>query len=397
MKYNFDVLPERKDRYSIRWELEMLGPFMGLGDLPADALPVFNADMDFPCAEPIVEALHEMADKRFFGYHLIPPNSPYMKAVTAWFKRQFDWEVSPSDIFPGGSVLDTIRRCLNGLIEPGDGVLIQRPAYNGFPFMLTSAGAVIVESPLLNDGTGYYTVDWEDFEKKCAMPSTKVFLLCSPQNPTGRVFTEEELKKMAEICRRHQVVIIADEIHGELVRKDQKFIPIAKAAGPQGIITCTALNKTFSIAGIEASNMIIEDQELKMSIIQHIFAYPNMAAIYATVGAYSDGGAEWLEQLNAYLDETVEWVMKAAAEKLPKVVVKKPEGTYMLWMDFSKTGLTEDEIHDRIYNQAHVILEDGKAYDETRCRLFQRMALCSPRYILEDAFERLGKVFADVM
>jgi cystathionine beta-lyase len=223
-----------------------------------------------------------------------------------------------------------------------------------------------------------------------------MFILCNPHNPTGRIFSPEDLKRLSEICAKHNVLIVADEIHGDLIRRDQVFIPIAKLAeDDRHIITCTAINKTFNVAGLHCTNMILPNPELREKFIKALgnqVATP--FAISALIAAYNEG-EEWLEQLKEYLDGTMEWVKNFLSENMPKVKTRIPEGTYLMWMDFSSYGLSPKEVHERIYNKANVILEDGGMFGEEGLP-YQRICLPSPRPIIKEAFERIAREFEDI-
>lgn len=400
MKYNFDEVIDRHNTFSMKWDCRDFHVMLGLTDrFDEDTIPIHTADMDFRCAEPIRQALQKVVDHNIYGYTgTFPPGygMRYYEAVMGWFDRHYGWKMSPEQIIYINGTVEAIRQCINAFTEPGDGVMINRPIYTPFTGTILQTKRTVVNSPLINDGTGYYTVDFDDFERKAALESTRLLLLCNPHNPTGRIFTDEELLRMAEICRRHHVVIAADEIHGDLIRKESVFHPIATVAGPEGIVSLTSLNKTFNIAGLQASNIVIQDEQLmKRYRAGASFITPNPFTAAATVAAYNEG-QEWLDQVNEYLDGNIDFTLDFFARRMPKVKIRRPDGTYILWMDFRETGLTAEQIHRRIYVQANVMLEGGLQFDPERGAGFERMCVPTRRSLLSEALERIAAQFADV-
>ena len=398
MKYNFDEIIDRHDTFSMKWDCRELHVMLGITPrFDEDTIPIHTADMDFRCCEPIQRALRKVTDHNIYGYTGAFPFGTGMKyydAICGWFKRRMDWDISPDQITYINGTMEAIRSCIEVFSEPGDGVLITRPVYTPFTGTILKTGRQVVNSPLINND-GWYEIDFEDFERKAALESTKIFLLCNPHNPTGRIWSDEDLIRLADICRKNHVVIVADEIHGDLIRRESVFHPIAKVAGPEGIITCTALNKTFNIAGLQATNMVFQDKSLHeeyMKKANHITPNPFTAA--ATVAAYNEG-EEWLEQLIDYLDGNIDFVINWFKEHMPKVKIHRPEGTYILWMDFRDYGLTAEEIRERIYVRANVMLESGNQFDPERGDGFERMCVPTRRSLLKKALERIEAQFPE--
>ncbi len=401
MKYDFDEVIDRHNTFSMKWDCRGFHVTLGLTErFDEDTIPIHTADMDFRCAKPIQDALQKVVDHNIYGYtgtFLPGYGMCYYEAITGWFKRHHDWDIKPEEIIYINGTVEAIRQCICAFTEPGEGVMINRPIYTPFTSTILSTKRKVVNSPLINDGSGYYTVDFDDFERKAADANTKLFLLCNPHNPTGRIFTDEELRRMAEICRRHGVVIASDEIHGDLIRKESVFHPIAKVAGTKGIVSLTSLNKTFNIAGLQASNIVIQDPELfriYRERASHIT--PNPFTVAATVAAYNEG-QEWLDQVNEYLDGNIDFALDFFKKHMPKVKIRRPDGTYILWMDFRDTGLSPEEIHKRIYVQANVMLEGGPQFDPERGAGFERMCVPTRRSLLKEALERIAAQFTDVM
>jgi cystathionine beta-lyase len=395
MIYNFDEVVNRRGTYSLKWDGGERIKKSGITErYDADSLPLFTADMDFPIPQPVIDALHQTVDHRIFGYSVFPDE--YYEAVQHWFKKHHDWEIKKEEIVYSPGTVFALNVAVRAFTEPGDGIIIQRPVYPPFTGAVEGNGRKVINNKLKVDAAGVYTIDFEDFEQKARDEKTKMFILCNPHNPTGRIFSNEELKRLSDICAQNHVLIVADEIHGDLIRRDQVFTPIAKLAeDDQHIITCTAINKTFNVAGLHCTNMVLPNPNLRAKFVRalgHQVATP--FAISALIAAYNEG-EEWLEQLKEYIDGTMEWVKSFLAERMPKVKTRIPEGTYLMWLDFSGYGISPREVHDRIYNKANVILEDGKMFGEEGLE-YQRICLPSPRPIIKEAFERIAKEFEDL-
>lgn len=400
MKYDFDEVIDRHGTFSMKWDCRDFHVMLGLTErFDEDTIPIHTADMDFRCAKPIQEALQKVVDHNIYGYTgIFPPGyaQRYYDAVTGWFQRHYAWTIRPQEIIYINGTVEAIRQCIRVFTQPGEGVMINRPVYTPFTGTILQEKRTVVNSPLEDDGTGYYTFTFEDLERKAALPETKLLLLCNPQNPTGRIFTDQELLEVARICRKHNVVIAADEIHCDLIRKGQVFHPIATVAGPEGIVSMTSLNKTFNIAGLQASNIVIQDPALMERYQANADRItPNPFTVAATVAAYNEG-EEWLSQVKDYLDDNIDFTLEFFAKHLPKVRIRKPDGTYILWMDFRGTGLSAEEIHKRIYVQANVMLEGGAQFDPERGAGFERMCVPTRRSLLKEALERIAAQFTDV-
>lgn len=395
MKYNFDEIVNRRNTYSLKWDGGEFIKRMGITErYDEETLPLFTADMDLPVPQPLIDALHKTVDQRIFGYSVFP--NEYYEAIQRWFKTRHDWDIQKEEIVYSPGTVHALNVAVKAFTKPGDGVIIQRPVYPPFTRVTVGNGRVVRNNALKSDDNGYYLIDFDDFEAKAKEENTKLFILCNPHNPTGRVFNQEELQKLSDICEQNGVLIIADEIHGDLIRCDQTFTPIAKAAkNTDHIISCTAINKTFNVAGLHCTNVIIPNPKLRKSFSNELgMQMASPFTISALIAAYNEG-EEWLEQLKEYIDGTMEWVVKFLAERMPKVKVRIPEGTYLMWMDFSGYGISPQEVHDRIYNKANVILEDGSMFGEEGIK-YQRICIPSPRPIIKEAFERIAKEFEDL-
>ncbi|NSL50954.1 MalY/PatB family protein [Calidifontibacillus erzurumensis] len=395
MKYNFDEIINRRNTYSMKWDGGDFIKRIGITErYDENTLPLFTADMDFSVPQPIIDALHQTVNHRIYGYSIFPKE--YYEAIQYWFHKRHNWVINQEEIIYSPGTVHALHMAVKAFTNPGDGVIIQRPVYPPFTKVIEGNGRRVRNNALVCDENGYYSIDFADFEAKAKEKNTKLFILCNPHNPTGRIFKPEELQKLATICLENDVLIIADEIHGDLIRRYEKFVPLAKVTNnTEHIITCTAINKTFNVAGLHCTNLVIPNKKLRRKLTNEMGMHlASPFAISALIAAYNEG-EDWLEQLKEYIDITMEWIVKFLAEKMPKVKVRIPEGTYLMWMNFGGYGISPSEVHERIYNKANVILEDGKMFGEEGLD-FQRICVSSPRPMIQEAFQRIAREFADL-
>ena len=392
MKYNFDEIIDRHGTHSIKWEAGDLLKEFGFTDrFDEDTISLFVADMDFPCPQPVLDALHERVDRKMFGYSSPATSPDYVEAIRGWFKRRHDWDIAADSIVFTPGTVEAVNILIRTFSAEGEGVIIQRPVYSPFMSSIEGNNRCVVSNSLVNND-GYYTIDFDDFEQKAKDPQNTLFILCSPHNPVGRVWTPDELIKMAEICLANDVLFVSDEIHGDLIRKDQTHYPICILVDDDRLISCTATNKTFNMAGLHCSNIIINNEEMREQYKRALgWKSPTPFAITALIAAYNHG-EEWLAQVNDYIDDNLTYLDRFLKEKMPQVKYLIPEGTYIGWLDFRGYGLTDTEIHDRIYNKANVVLEDGTMFG-VEGEGFQRICVPSPRPMLHEALERIAAQF----
>lgn len=396
MNYNFDeIIDRRHDKYSysMKWgQSKMVADMVGMEWIPDHSIAVYTADMDFRCAEPIIKSLHTAVDHGIFGYSRVEEAQGYYEAIINWFQRRVGWAIKPEEITYVNGTVEAIRQVICALTKPGDGVILQRPVYGPFTGAIEYTKRTPVNNALLEREAGYYEMDFEDLEEKASCPDNKLLLLCNPHNPVGRIWTDEELTKAAAICRKHNVAIFADEIHGDLIRREAVFHPISSVADPGNIITATAVSKTFNLAGLHGTNLVIQNKSLREKIQNALpFMGPSPFTIAATIAAYEEG-EEWLEQLIDYLDDNIDYCLTFMKEKMLSAKCRRPDGTYILWMDLRAYGLSPMELHNRIYEKAGVILEGGEMFDENLGKGFERICVPSPRAILKEALERIENV-----
>jgi len=397
MKYNFDEIIDRRHgaySYSMKWSTSPeIGQMLGVEKIEEDSIAAFTADMDFCCAQPIIEALHGVAEHGIFGYSGLDTAPEYYDAVIGWFKRRRGWEIKPEEITYVDGTVKALRQVVLAFTQPGDGVIIQRPVYGPFSFVINETGRKLVNNHLIEEEGGYYTIDFKDLKEKAKDPNNKLLILCNPHNPVGRIWNSQEMLEISKICLENDILIATDEIHGDLIRRDAVFHPMATVVPNDNLITCTAVNKTFNLAGLHCTNVVIQNQKLRdmfRKSLGHVM--PTPFTIAAVIAAYNEG-EEWLEQLIDYLDDTIDWVISFLAAKMPKVKCRRPDGTYIMWMDFREYGFPAEEIHDKIYNKARVLLEGGSMFDPEGGRGFERICVPSPRAVIMEALERIAAQF----
>ena len=348
------------------------------------------ADMDFACPPEVLDALHHRIDRGIIGYTNLVSDS-YRKAVDSWMLKHHKWDSSHQQLILTYGVLHALLHMIDLLSQPGDGVILQPPIYPPFLTQIEIAGRTAVYNPLIcNDG--YYTVDYADLEEKARNPRTTLLLLCSPHNPTGRVWTEKELRRIAEICFANGVTILVDEIHHDLTRIGQQSISLAGLyPDDPRIITCTAPSKTFNLAGNVSANLFLPNEDLVGRYYEKYQDPIPCLAVTATEAAYTYG-EPWLNALREYLDGNFSFLKQELQMHLPDVSVRIPEATYLAWVDFRGLGLSADVVKERIVNKAGVIIEDGRGF-VAGGEGYMRFNLACPRSVLAEAMERIHLVF----
>lgn len=374
---NFDQIISRRETDSIKWNY-----------YPEDVLPMWVADMDFRSPEPVISALHERVDHGIFGYGC-PPDG-LKEAIIAHLDDRQNWHVSEDDISFISGVVTGFNHAIYSLTEPGEKILIQTPVYPPFLMAPGLAERECVENPLVRCGDGRYEIDFDDFEAKCAS-GVKLFILCSPHNPVGRVFTREELSLMAEICLRYGALICSDEIHGDLIFSGYTHTPTASLSKEVSDITVTyfAPSKTFNVAGFSTSIYVAQNEKLRKTLSQSmnmLLGHPNILGLYAARAAYRFG-RPWLDELLRYLESNRDYLVETVTNELPGIKIWKPEGTYLGWLDCRGLGL-EHSPHLFFLEEAKVGLNDGKNFGIAG-KGFVRMNFGCPRSLLEEGLGRM--------
>jgi len=383
MRYDFDHVPDRRPTDSTKWNM-----------YDADVLPLWVADMDFPVAEPILQALRTRIDHGIFGYPDTHPR-PYVvsdlqQVLVDRMQRLYNWQVAPEELVFLPGVIVGLNLTCHAIAITGGEVLVQTPVYKPFLDLAGQAGMQRQDAMLRRGPDGHYEVDWQAFEAGFT-EQTRVFILCNPHNPVGRVFRIDELERMAETCLRKGVVICSDEIHCDLLFKGQKHIPIASLDMEitRNTVTLMAPTKTFNIAGLQCSFAIVQDKQLRLKLEQSkkgLVMWENLIGLTATLAAYRDG-QEWLDQVLLYLEGNRDFVYEYVQANLPQLQIVKPEGTYLAWLDCRKTGIQGNPCEFFI-KEAGVALNDGASFGKGG-EGFVRLNFACTRDILTQALERM--------
>lgn len=391
MKYDFDRVVERKGTHCAKFD------YLPAGNRP-DAIPVWVADMDFACAPPIIEAIHKRADQEIFGYTRYN-NEPCKNAITGWYQRRFGWEIDRDALCFCHGIVPALAFLIEILTKEGDGILIQKPVYYPFAGKILAHKRRVVNNALVRRGNTY-EMDFEDLEKKMADPETKGMILCSPHNPVGRVWKEEELSRVVEIAKKYDKWIISDEIHCDLLRKGVKHTPLLKLAPEykEKIITCIAPSKTFNIAGMQFSSIIIHDEELRkkwsdITANQFSLMNPNPIGMEAAIAAYNEGD-EWVDQLCEYLDGNIAYVENYIKEHMPKAQVIQCEGTYLMWIDMKEYIENPYELERVMKQKAGIAFDEGYEFGEEGI-CFERINVATQRKVLEVCMKRMETALAE--
>ncbi len=408
MKYNFDKTVDRRGTNCVKWD-EMESD---------DVIPMWVADMDFETAPCVTDALKARMEHGCFGYTFVPES--YYEAVVSWFKRRHGWSIARESFIYTSGVVPAISAIIKAMTMPGDRVLVQTPVYNCFFSSIRNNGCEMVESPLTmavsesGDGESmykserYYIVDWEDFEQKCSDPAVKVFLLCNPHNPAGRVWTRWELERMGEICKRHGVFVISDEIHCEFVmpaerdtimeacfgEKMIKYTPFASISDEfaDNCAVCISPSKAFNIAGLQIANIIIKDAEVRRKVDKAInineVCDVNPFGVIALQAAYNEG-EQWLKELNDYICQNYMEAKAYLSEHCPKVKVTSMEGTYLMWVDITATGMSSEEVKDKLLAEGRVYVNEGTMYGKQAGEGYIRVNLAASRERVMEGIRRI--------
>ena len=392
MKYNFNERIDRSENHSAKWaEMEMK---FGRSDL----IPMWVADMDIKAAPEIVESMKKKVEQEIFGYVYRPDS--YYKTATEWLKKRFGYEISPSSLIHSPGVVPSMSILVKMLTKTTDKILIQTPVYPPFASAVKDNGKELVENPLIKDEKGYYTIDFEDLEKKLSLDEVKLFILCNPHNPVGRVWKKEELLKMGELCKKYNVRILADEIWRDLIMPGYKHTPMASLSKDIEDITITLFSptKSFNLAGLQASFATFpraeERKEFDNILGQMDVKRNNPFSLVAFETAY-EKCEDWLEELILHIDGNMQYVVDFISEKLPEIKVVKPEGTYLMWLDFNGTKIPQDKIQEFLINEAKVAMNDGGSFGSNG-KGFARMNVACPRYMVEEAMERIEKALKNL-
>lgn len=381
---DFDTVIDRKNTNSLKYD------FAVQRGRPEDILPLWVADMDFKISSYIQDAVVRQAEHGIYGYS--EPGEEYFEAVSSWLRKRHGWEVNPEWLIKTPGVVYALAMAVRAFTNVGDGVLIQQPVYYPFSGVILDNKRKVVNNALILDGDGKYEMDFEDFEEKIIKENVRLFFLCNPHNPVGRVWSRQELERIGDICCKHHVTVVSDEIHSDFVwqGKHQVFADL-KEEYREITITCTAPSKTFNIAGLQTSNIFITNARLRHLFKKQIdasgYSQLNSAGVAACEAAYRYG-EEWYQAVSEYIKNNISYIQEYLKENIPEVKMRAPEGTYLVWLDFRELGLSENELEKLIAHKAGLWLDGGTMFGDDG-RGFQRVNAACPRTTLETALNKL--------
>lgn len=382
--YNFDEMVDRRGTSCLKYDFGMKRK--GRDDL----LPLWVADMDFKLPDEILEDLHRRIDHGIFGY--TEADEEYFAAVDRWFFNHHGYHVEPETVTVGCGVVYGLATGVKAFTEVGDAILIQQPVYYPFREVIEDNGRHFINNQLHYED-GRYTIDFEDFEKKIVDNKVKVFILCNPHNPVGRVWTRQELEQMGDICLRHGVVIMDDEIHCDFVFPGYQFTSFMNLDEKyrKNLVLYTSPSKTFNVAGMQPANIIIPNEELRTAYRRANaaagYSQGNVMGMTAVKAVYTKGDA-WVKELVEYIDGNKEYMKEFVKANFPKAQFVEPEGTYLIWIDFSGYGFTDEELEHVMVEEAKLWLDCGKVFGPATAQ-FERFNIACPRATVVQAMEQL--------
>lgn len=390
--FDFDELTVRKDTNCVKWDVPM----------PDDVIPMWVADMDFRTAPAVIEAVKRRAAHGIYGYTRVPQQ--YYDAIVGWFARRHNWNIDPTKIIYTTGVVPALSAIIKGLTKPGDKVIIQNPAYNCFFSSIRNNGCQLSANELVCRN-GRFEIDFDDLERRAADPDARLMIICNPHNPTGRLWSRDELKHIAQICRDHNVIAVSDEIHCELTygRRYNSFAPIAAEVGIDSVV-CVSPSKAFNIAGLQTANIVTTNSDMLARIDRAIndneVCDINPFGVVALIAAYNEG-EQWLEELCDYIWENYQITKRFFEERHPQYSFPELEATYLMWIDVTESGLDADTFAARLLDEGKVMLNSGTMYSQVEPsaesnRQYVRLNLACPRARLEEALSRIDKFLSSL-
>lgn len=383
MEYDFSRPTERRGTDSYKWDSAP----------ETDIIPLWVADMDFETFPGITEALQRRVAHGIFGYTRVP--EAYYEAVCRWFDKRHGWHINREDIIYTSGVVPAVSAVIKALTLPGDQVIVQGPVYNCFFSSIRNNGCETVSNSLIyNKEELRYEIDFDDLERKLAHERARLMLICNPHNPGGRVWTRDELTRVAELCHKYGVRVVSDEIHCELTLYDNEYVPFGSLPNElsHGSITCCSPSKAFNTAGLQIANIVCRDAEVRNRIDRAInineVCDVNPFGVIALQAAYSDEGYEWLTQLRAYISSNYDLLRERFARELPKCKVMHMEGTYLAWIDCSELHISSDEIEEMLMHENKVWVNAGSMYG-TEGAAFIRINMACTSELLNEGITRI--------
>lgn len=381
---DFDRIIDRKNTRCLKYD------FAVKRGMPEDVLPLWVADMDFETSSYVEDALTERVKEGIFGYSDV--QTPYFEIIRDWMIRHHDWEPQEKWLIKTPGVVFALAMAVKAYTDPGDKVLLQQPVYYPFSEVITDNGREVVSNDLVLTEEGNYKIDFADFEQKIIANGIKLFLLCSPHNPVGRVWTREELETIGDICVKHGVTVVSDEIHNDFIWEGTHtvFAGIKKEFADISV-TCTSPSKTFNLASMLISNIFIPDQILRRKFRKEMdragISQLSVLGLVATEAAYAHGD-EWYAAMKNYVRDNIAFARAYVEENLPGVRMIDTQGTYLIWLDFRQTGLTVEQLDHKIIYEAGLWLDSGKIFGKMG-EGFERINVACPRAVLQEALDRI--------
>ncbi|MFD1426824.1 cystathionine beta-lyase [Kroppenstedtia sanguinis] len=393
MNYNFDELIDRSKTNARKWSKDILIKEFQTTDI----LPMWIADMDFACPPPVIEAMQAVVDQRIYGYTYVPDT--YYQAITDWNLRRHQWTIEKDWITLTHGTVSTLHYIVQAFCQPGDKVIVQTPGYQPFQRAVERHRCELVTNPLMLEN-GRYTLDLNDLEAKAKDPAVKLMIFCNPHNPTGRVWTAEELLEVGRICLENDVLIVSDEIHKDLClygHQPTSFASLSHSIADHCLI-CVSPNKAFNFGGLKSSYTVIPNADLRArlqkQLATHSITSPNVFAVPALIAAYTRCD-DWLDQLTAYIEKNIDLVRNFINTSLPNVTLIHPEATYLAWLDFRAVGLSHHQLQKLLIHEGRLALESGNDFIADG-EGFARMNLGCPRAIVEEALQRLSQCLSKI-
>ncbi len=389
MSNDFNSIINRNQTGALKTNPDFIQKYLQLPTFD-DTLYLWVADMDFPCAPQIINRLNQRITNPIFGYTELTPE--YFASIQHWYQTLYNLQLDPKTIIYNNGTVMAIKQTIAAFTNEGDKIIIQSPVYSHFADEILTANRVVSDNKLLCDASNHYTIDFMDFEERCK--TAKLFIFCNPHNPTGNNWSHEDIKKLLSIANKHGVLVFSDEVHSDLLRKGKNFtsaLHLSHTIEANKLIVATAINKTFNLAGLQGTNLIILDKRLQEKFKKtagEILITP--FTLEATIAAYTQCEG-WLEELKTTLDDNLNYMHDFIKAKLPKIKFNIPDATYLTWLDFRKTGLTEREVLHRLANEAHIITQGGSGFGKSGDG-FIRMNIACPKSILIEALERIAKL-----
>ncbi|MGE7185685.1 MalY/PatB family protein [Peribacillus sp. NPDC006672] len=390
MKYNFDQEIRRLNTDCEKWD--NIENQFGVKDV----IPMWVADMDFQSPQPIIEALKQRVEHGVYGYTLRPDS--YMESIVSWLKRRHQWSIEKEWITHSPGVIPALSLAIQSFTQTGDKIIIQPPVYHHFARVIQANGREVVNNPLKLEN-GHYSIDFADLEAKIDS-TVKMLILCSPHNPIGRVWSKEELTRLGQICMKHNILVVADEIHCDFVYKTHTHIPFASISEEfaNHSLTCIAPSKTFNLMGVQTSSIIIPNQQLRDRYDRELntlsIGSPNIFGVVALEAAYRHG-EEWLDQLLEYLQGNLEFTLNYFSKNIPQIKVIQPEGTYLVWLDCRELGFSVKELDEFMLRKARVAMNEGLIFG-MEGEGFMRLNIACPCSMLKNALGGIEKAISSL-